>query len=351
MTSSSDPLRLGLDDYLGCVSTGDQRGAIAVAMRAMADGATAAQIVEDLLAIAQEQIGRAWQDARWTVAMEHRATAITETVLDSVIVTGLRAPDAPAEGSAGRVAVLPCEGEWHTLPARMLTGVLRLRGMDVTLAGPTLPASEIPGFLGAEPPSVVGVACALPVNLAGAWRTISAVRQVGGYVVVGGRGFGEHGRWAQPVGADAWAASFSRGADLIIAAARAAPPLPRPPSGAEAAAAEVAHLERNLTLLVEAATSAALPRRERDSLSTPALATTREDLKATINVVASAVLVDDPVLVTDYAAWLESVIAARNLPLSFVTAAFAVLLDVLPDTLPRSRAMARAGQDSCTQPL
>jgi len=283
--------------------------------------------------------------------MEHRATAITESVLDGVLAAGVRAPDALAEGSAGRVMVLPSEGEWHTLPARMLAGVLRLRGCDVTVAGPTLLADEVPGFMGGQPPAVVAVTCALPVNLVGAWHTISAVRQVGTYVVVGGRGFGEHGRWAQDVGADVWAASFTRGADLILAAVGGPAPLPRPPAAESAAAAEVAHLDRNISTLVESAALVALPRRTLAALPNAELAATRDDLVAMIRTLAAAVLVNDPTVVRDYVTWLESVIAARNLPLSFVTAAFTALLDGLPETLPRARAMARAGQDACTQPF
>ena len=351
MTSSSMPLEQGPDAYLSCVAAGDRLGALAVAHQVMDAGASAEQVIEELLAVAQEHIGREWQDARWTVAMEHRATAITESVLDAVIVAGLRAANSPDDGSSGRVALLPSEGEWHTLPARMLAGVLRLRGMDVVLAGPTLPADEIPGFLGSRPPAVVAVACSLPINLVGAWHTISAVRQVGAYVVVGGRGFGADGRWAQQVGADAWASSFSRGADLILAAASSAPPLPRPPLADDGVVGEVAHLDRNTATLAEVATLAALPKGALDALPTAELAVTRDELRGSIRTVAAAVLVDDPTVVRDYVIWLESVITARNLPLSFVTAVFTALLDALPESLPRSRAMARAGRDACTQPL
>jgi hypothetical protein len=46
------------------------------------------------------------------------------------------------------------------------------------------------------------------------------------------------------------------------------------------------------------------------------------------------VLVRDPSLVRDYVAWLESVVAARHLPLSFVTAAFTGLIGDLPASVP-----------------
>ena len=76
-----------------------------------------------------------------------------------------------------------------------------------------------------------------------------------------------------------------------------------------------------------------------------------EDLASTLSALESAVLIDDRALVREFVGWFEAVMAARSLPLSFVAQAFVSLLDVLPDSLHRTRAAARAGLESCTQPL
>jgi hypothetical protein len=233
----------------------------------------------------------------------------------------------------------------------MAAQVLRLRGVDVTFIGPSLPAREIPGFLGESPPRVVAVACALPFNLVGGWRTVSAVRQVGARVVCGGRGFGVGGRWAQAVGGDVWAADFTTGADIVVEALAEPAELPRPPLGSEPAVSEVARLARLASPLVEAAARHALGESTVDLVPDRVLAATREDLAACLDAIASAVLVEDRKVVIDFVAWFEAVIAARNLPLTFVTGAFAALTSVLPDNLPLARAMAVASQDACTQPL
>jgi methanogenic corrinoid protein MtbC1 len=345
------PLEDDREAYLARLGEGDRAGAARLCLALVESGTPAEEIITGVLAPAQAEVGRGWQDARWSIAMEHRASVITESVLEEILTHERLRPDAPEDGSAGRVVVLCAEGEWHTLPARMAAAVLRLRGADVTFVGPSLPAHEIAGFLGENPPAVVAVACALPLNLTGAWHTIGAVRQVGAYVVAGGRGFGPHGRWAQAVGADAFGADFSSGADEILARIEGPPPLPRTHVGDPAAIDEAARLRRRRTPLAEAATERALGPDALDRLPDRVVAATREDLAATLSALESAVLIDDRALVREFVGWFEAVMAARSLPLSFVAQAFVSLLDVLPDSLHRTRAAARAGLESCTQPL
>ena len=336
--------------YLDLIARGDRAAAAALALSLVETGVPAEQVIAHVLAPAQADVGRGWQDARWSIAMEHRASVTTESVLEEVVASARYRQGIPPDGSAGRVIVLCAEGEWHTLPARMAAAVLRLRGADVTFVGPSLPAHEVAGFLGEDPPAVVAVACALPMNLTGAWRTISAVRQVGAFVVAGGRGFGPHGRWAAVAGADAYAPDFLRGADTILALRDQPTPLPRAAVGEPVAIDEAGRLRRRRIPLAEAATERALGPRAVEALPERVVSATREDLAATLSALESAVLVDDDTLIASFVDWFEAVMAARDLPLNVVAQAFVSLLEVLPDSLPRARAMARAGRDACTQP-
>ncbi len=336
---------LGL--YLDAVHRGDRRGAIDEAMRLLENGVDAERIITDLLARSQREIGRGWAEGRWSVALEHRASAITESALQAVSETVLRAPGALVEGSRGRTVVACSEGEWHVLPGRMASEVLRLRGVDVSFIGPSVPAEELAAMLGENPPPAVAITCSMPRSLTGSWRTISAMRALGMTIVCGGRGFGRKGEWGLALGADLWAPDFSTGADLLLNAPQSRPS-PRDPIGNPALVGEVGLLRRDHGFLVEAATANALTAwpylRETDA----ALRATREDLDSTLGILESATLLEDPVIVTDYAQWFESVLAARDLPLSFVPTAFALLLEVIPDELQCARRMANVGLEVCT---
>jgi hypothetical protein len=198
---------------------------------------------------------------------------------------------------------------------------------------------------------VVAVACSLPFILGGAARTITACRQVGVAVVAGGRGFGLSGSWGLAVGADAVAPDFTSGADTVLALAAQPPPLPRPSALDPAAQEEVAVVGRVRVRMIEEAVAQALESYGTDAAPEHVVAATRHDLGASLDAVLSAVLVSDPRLVREFVEWFEQVIAARDLPLTFVTTAFTVLEAVLPSGAPRARGMARAGRLACTQPL
>jgi methanogenic corrinoid protein MtbC1 len=344
-TYAENPLAL----YLDAVHAGERRQAIDVAVSLLQQGVTAERVVTDLLARSQAEVGQGWQEARWSIATELRASAITESALLAVIGIAMRAPGAVEEGMRGRVVIACSEGEWHMLPAQMAMEVLRLRGADVSFIGPSVPADELAGFIGNDPPAAVAITCSMPMSLVGAGRSISALRALGMTVVCGGRGFGPEGRWGLALGADHWAPDFSVGADIMLSAVDKPAPAPREAAGEDEAVTEVRVLRRDHETLVEQATQAAFLLWPRIRNSDAAMRATREDLAFTLQVVAAATLVEDRDLVTDYIRWFETVLTARDLPLAFVPSAFDLLLGVLPSDLPRAREMAHSGRDACTE--
>ncbi|WP_241825390.1 cobalamin B12-binding domain-containing protein [Micromonospora sp. CB01531] len=103
------------------------------------------------------------------------------------------------------------DGEWHALPARLVAEVLRLRGWQVTFLGASVPAAHMVSYLHRYDAYAVALACALPLRLPHAHRMIEAYRRADVPVVVGGRGFGDDGRWARRLGVP-WAPDA---ADLV----------------------------------------------------------------------------------------------------------------------------------------
>ena len=96
--------------------------------------------------------GLAWQDGRWDVAQEHRASAVAEAVIQAVAQKSLPTGLSPPGGERGRVAVACAEGEWHVIPGRLVSEILRLRGFEVDFVGPSVPAIEFARFLGPGSP-------------------------------------------------------------------------------------------------------------------------------------------------------------------------------------------------------
>lgn len=335
--------------YLAALHRGDKRAAVELAVEVLQRGVPAERVVTDLLSRAQADIGQGWQEGRVGVVTEHRASAITESALQAVVNHAMSAPGAVREGTLGRIAIACSEGEWHLLPGRMASEVLRLRGADVSFIGPSVPADELAAFLGDEPPTAFAITCSMPMSLVGAWRSISALRALGMTIVCGGRGFGPDGRWGIALGADHWAPSLAVGADILLSVAGNPARPAREPVGAPEILAEVHHLRRDQETLVEEAMQSALatwPSMHSDA----AMRATRLDLGATLQVISAATLVDDQDLVVDYVTWFESVLTGHGLPLAYVPSAFDLLLGVLPRELARARAMATCGRDACSGP-
>ncbi len=111
---------------------------------------------------------------------------------------------------------------------------------------------------------------------------------------------------------------------------------------------EVRLIHRDHESIVEAATTNALAAWPSLRESDAAVRATRDDLASTLKVTSSATLVGDTTIITDYVTWFETVLAARDLPLAFVSTAFTLLLEVLPPELPLTRNMARTGLTACT---
>jgi methanogenic corrinoid protein MtbC1 len=333
--------------YLDAVWQGERSTATGIALDLLAAGQSGERIICNLLAAAQSVVGRAWQQGRWSIAGEHLATSITESVTYDLTRVALRVPGSPVPGSLGQTAVVCGEGEWHALPALLAAAVLRLRGAHVTYVAPSLPADDLVEYLVHDGSTVVAVACSTPMNLAGSWRTISALRSGGMTVVCGGHGFGSDGRWGWALGADQWAPDLTRGADRILAAIDSPPKRPRGPLGSHDAAAELNVLLRDRDHLLVHAVETAFARVPSLALTDVTRRATRDRLDAVLRIVASATITSDPAVATQHVSWLESMLRARSQPVEWASDACGAVLDVLPAELTHARAMALTGRAAC----
>jgi methylmalonyl-CoA mutase cobalamin-binding subunit len=148
-----------------------------------------------LLAPSQRDVGERWLRSECTVAEEHSATFVTESVLSSLAV-GLEAKEF-----AGTVVMVCAEGELHSLPTRMATELLTADGWRVIHLGSAMPAGMLRYYLAEIDADVVGVSVTQATNLAGAARTVRAARQAGYSVICGGRAFDSSGSRARSIGA------------------------------------------------------------------------------------------------------------------------------------------------------
>ncbi|NMO92897.1 cobalamin-dependent protein [Actinomycetospora sp. TBRC 11914] len=314
------------EDYLDRLAASDEQGAVAVALAAVDAGHDTEDVLLDVIAEAQREVGERWAAGTWSVVQEHIATHISERVVAAV------SRHRPAGGptGVGRIAVACLDGEWHGLPARLLAEVLVRHGWEVSYLGSSVPAAQVAMHLNAAGPDVVAVSSSLPSRLPAARRVVEACRATGTPVLAGGPAFGPDGEWARSVGADGWAPD-----------ARAAVALLDSPSlTGDQDAVTVDDTSREEQALLQGRRGelvAGVASRLRDEPSEELT----DDLGHLVDFLAAAVYVDDAGLLARFVRWIGSVVVPGGLTGDEVGRALDELATRLGDS-PRTTALIRS---------
>jgi len=325
------------DDYWAAVAKGDGRTAIRVAMRQLEDGVPLPDVLDQLVAAGQAEVGKRWAANEWNVAQEHRATSVSEEVVAALSAIEDLRPD-----QVGRIVVTCADGEWHALPSRILTASLRHAGWDVTFLGASVPARHLRQLLHDVGPEATALSCMLPVRLFHAREMIEVSRDAGVPVLIGGRGFGPSGRWGLTLGANAWAPTASAATELLAGSSLPAftdpaPALSQPDNAVD-------DLRRNRDRYVDWCMRDLSIRRLPDvtSYSQHQLARTEEDFGHIIDFLAASLYVDDNQLFEEFVGWLDDILVARGVPTSTISVGLEIVTGVV-GSVPRTIDVLAAG--------
>ncbi|GAA3633744.1 cobalamin-dependent protein [Streptomyces chitinivorans] len=349
MSPGTEALGSRMEDFWTALENADERSAVAQVTEALDQGFAPEDVLLEVIAPAQRRVGVRWAENRLTVAQEHAATAVSDRAVTAVADH----PAARVPARLGRAAVACADGEWHTLPARLVAEVLRLRGWHVDFLGAHVSARQLVSHLHSTGPDAVALSCSLPVRLPVAHAAVTACRAAGVPVLAGGAGFGPDGRYARLLGADAWAGSARDAAERL--AAGIAPPPALPPTAEEA----LPHLADREHALVDEARGrlvddvmAVLPERfpQLREYAGRQREYTVEDLHRVVEYLVAALYVDDPGLFEDFTAWTGRIMTARNLPVDALSAVLEAMADAFRE-LPRAAAYIAAARGSLDREL
>jgi methanogenic corrinoid protein MtbC1 len=319
------------------VSGGDEFSAAATVLAAVDAGLDPESALLDIVAPVQARVGAEWATNSISVAQEHTATAIN----DRVIAALAHHPAARREPHLGRVAVACVDGEWHALPARLLSEVLRLRGWQVDFLGAQVPTPHLVAHLHQRGPDALALSSSIPTRLPTAHATITACQATGMPVIAGGAAFGFDGRYARLLGADAWAPDARTAAELLLGGLASPSATP-----AHSAVDDLPHLvDQEYTLVSR--TAAQLVRTTLGEVPEVAGYTARqrqhaaEDVARTVDFLATALYVDDDTLFTEHMRWHAEILTARAIPTAVLRTALGALRAQLTD-FPRAARMLAA---------
>lgn len=331
------------DRLWGAVVDRDEYAAASTVFGALDAEVHPEDVLLDVIAPVQHRVGMEWAANRLTVAQEHAATAIN----DRVIAALAHHPACRSTGDAGRVTVACVDGEWHALPARLLSEVLRLRGWQVDFLGAQVPTPHLIAHLHQFGPDAVALSCMIPTRLPTAHAAITACQAAGVSVLAGGAAFGPDGRYARLFGADGWAADartaarclrqgFSR--SLVTSNHQPVDDLPH------LADQEYSMVSGSAGRLVKATVEDLEDRfpAMRDYTAQQRQHTV-EDIAQIVDFLSVALYTDDDELFTTFVTWTADILTARGVPAASLLPALGLLSDQLRD-FPRSqRILSAAG--------
>jgi methylmalonyl-CoA mutase cobalamin-binding domain/chain len=193
---------------------GSQHEAMAVVNGCIDAGHGLVEIERSVIMPSLYGIGEKWQANHITVAREHMATAIAQSVMT---VGLLRAPPPPIIGK--RVLLACIAHNEHSLGLRMVADAFQLAGWEVQYLGANVPSLAIIRQAEEWSADLVGLSVSFPQQLPAVRQVIAQLSERHGSnrpaVIIGGLAINRFDRLADMAGADAY------GADAPTAVLRA----------------------------------------------------------------------------------------------------------------------------------
>jgi MerR family transcriptional regulator, light-induced transcriptional regulator len=203
--------------YLDQLLQGDRLAAQQVVMGAFHEGLTIRQIYLDVFQPALYEIGRLWERGQISVAQEHLATAITQTILARIYA------ETPLDITRDEIALVAClPGNHHQVGPRMVADFLALAGFDSRFLGADTPTDDLLTMIDEVKPAVIGLPSTLSSHVHAIQATIERIRaDFTSYrptIMVGGLAFNlVDGLW-QRVGGDVWGRDAAEAVDHLVGA-------------------------------------------------------------------------------------------------------------------------------------
>jgi methanogenic corrinoid protein MtbC1 len=199
---------------------GDRRAAVALLEHCLQQGHGLVQSELHMIQPAMYGIGRQWQNNQVTVAQEHLATAIAQ----SVMTLGLFKSAIPPPN--GHKVLLACvAGNMHSIGLQMVADAFQLSGWEVQFLDANVPADALISQVEVFKPNLLGLSVSFALQLSVVKQIMSRLTQSFGSarpaVIVGGLAVNQFDRLAPELGVDGWSPDASA---AVVSAAKIALP-------------------------------------------------------------------------------------------------------------------------------
>lgn len=173
-------------DYLGALLAGDKKQCTTLVQGLLAKDIDIYTLYVNLFQQSMYEVGKLWEKNLISVAVEHLATSITESLLNLVY------PRIFAAEHTGKKAVIACvANEYHQLGGKMVADIFELHGWDGYFLGANTPSQDLLKLIDEKKPDLIGLSLAIYSNVEGLCRIIEMIRSTFRNlpILVGGQAF------------------------------------------------------------------------------------------------------------------------------------------------------------------
>ncbi len=159
------------ESYLSALLAGRRSECYSMVQNLLNEKIDLKTLYADLFQRSMYRVGELWENNRITVANEHIATAITESLLNLVY------PTVFSSDRTGKKALISCSAnEFHQIGGKIVADYFEFNGWDGHFLGANTPPENIVQFVQDLRPAVVGLSLSILSNLEHLKRCIEAVR-------------------------------------------------------------------------------------------------------------------------------------------------------------------------------
>ncbi|WP_460052350.1 cobalamin B12-binding domain-containing protein [Spirochaeta dissipatitropha] len=143
-------------DYLESLLSGDRNRCYLI-VRQLIDAGTSVRILyTDLFQRSMYEVGSLWEQNRISVAVEHLATSITESMFPLVY------PIIFSAEHIGKTAIISCiANEYHQIGGKMIADIFELNGWDGYFLGANTPLQDLLHMIDDKRPDVLGLSVSI----------------------------------------------------------------------------------------------------------------------------------------------------------------------------------------------
>jgi methanogenic corrinoid protein MtbC1 len=179
--------------YLSALISGKRHQCFEIANRTKEQMPSIKELYTQLFQESLYEVGRLWEFNQISVAVEHMATAITETLMNT-----LYSDMVQASPKGLRAIITSTQNEYHQIGAKMVADIFELNGWDTWYLGANTPTGELIRLAHDINPHVIALSLSVYFHLTELSDMIQTIQKeyTKGAIIIGGQAF-KHGNGKQ----------------------------------------------------------------------------------------------------------------------------------------------------------